>query len=172
MTKSLLADSGSLVIFLIEACCVSDKKLCPVWPFHGPSSWLIDLDAASGLRSLPWKVHYCILLWLRMLGGPCQMTRYCAAAVCLSVNLSVFWSFKACLLFGCHGWKAWVFQVNVLSATFVPVLAHNSVCTVQNMHIACLHVSLFSTKYVRGVDCILLYSTSNTYSFISRFREV
>lgn len=66
----------------LRSCCVVDKKLCPVWPLHGPSSWLIDLGAASGLRSLPWKGHSWILPRLRMLCVSCQMTQVIAWQLC------------------------------------------------------------------------------------------
>lgn len=85
--------------------------------------------------------------------------KYCVAAVCSSVNLSV--CYKACLLFGYHGWKACVFQVNVLSAPFVPVLAHISVCTVQYSTCTLLAYISVCSVLVMYMLCCLFFALFN-----------
>lgn len=49
-----------------------------------------------------------LVKWHNLLCGSCV----------LIMNVSVCWFHKACLLSGCHGWKACVWQVNVLSVVF------------------------------------------------------
>lgn len=57
-----------------------------------------------------WRRCGVVVKWHKLLRGSCA----------LIMNVSVSQSYRVCLLFVCHGWRACVFQVNVLSATFVP----------------------------------------------------
>lgn len=131
VTKSLLADCGCLVLFPHWGAAVfrtrsSVQRDPSVALLHGLLTSVqpagSDLCPGKAISALcqGWGCCASLVKWHKLLRGSCVLV----------MNPSVSWSYTACLLFGCHGWKACVFDVNMLSATFVLLLACISVCTV------------------------------------------
>lgn len=154
-----------LFCVVVDGCCVSDKKLCPVWPVFGPSSWLIDLGALCPGKSISAFWHgrgRCspLVKWHKLLRGSCVLVNEC---VCVPVLHSVSFMWLSCLKGLCP-------SGSVLSATFVfPIRSYRRVYTTHAQFPADWGQVLLSTIYVR-IPHFLNLSFMYIWACISKFR--
>lgn len=150
--KGLLAYCGRFFFFPLieELLCFGQEALSsvtPPWPFFMPYWPRCSQQAPISALERP-LVHSAMFEDVVPLLS--NDTGYCVAAVCLSWKcVRVSQSCIACLLFGCHSWKACVFQVCLLHLFWL--LARMSVyCTIFNYILLSMFVISTLTALYHG----------------------